>query len=53
MSKKRKKTTEHDAGGVVSVPVEADLTSPDLGGPPDEVPFGGPEPDTQVGPGPW
>jgi segregation and condensation protein B len=52
MSKKRKKTSEHDAGGVVSVPVEGDLTSPDLAGPPEEVPFGGPEPDTQVGPAP-
>ncbi len=52
MSKKRKKTSEHDAGGVVNVPVEADLTSPDLAGPPEEVPFGGPEPDTQVGPAP-
>jgi segregation and condensation protein B len=49
---KRKKTRENDAGGVVSVPVEGDLTSPDLAGPPDEVPFGGPEPDTQVGPVP-
>ncbi|HEY4395912.1 MAG TPA: SMC-Scp complex subunit ScpB [Polyangia bacterium] len=64
MSKKRKKTSEHEAGGVVSVPVEADTTSPDLAGtaeervadrgedPADEPPFGGPEPDTQVGPPP-
>jgi hypothetical protein len=46
MSKKRKKASEHDAGGVVSVPVEADLTSPDLAGPPEEVPFGGKGPST-------
>jgi segregation and condensation protein B len=49
---KRKKTKENDAGGVVSVPVEGDLTSPDLAGPPEETPFGGPEPDTHVGPAP-
>ena len=54
MSKKRKKTSEHDAGGAVSAPVEGDVTSPDLGGTGQAVeePFGGPEPDTQVGPPP-
>jgi segregation and condensation protein B len=60
MSKKRKKTSEHDAGGVVNAPVEGDLTSPDLAGTAqeqqqheeEEPPFGGPEPDTQVGPPP-
>jgi segregation and condensation protein B len=63
---KRKKTSEHDAGGVVKGPAEADLTSPDLSGPTvtpgqpaeqsaeqsAEEPFGGAEPDTQVGPAP-
>jgi segregation and condensation protein B len=56
MSKKRKKTSEHEAGGAVSVPVDGDVTSPDLAGTGDEQvgeePFGGPEPDTQVGPPP-
>lgn len=55
MSKKRKKTSEHDAGGAVSAPVEGDVTSPDLAGTAGDVeepPFGGPEPDTQVGPPP-
>jgi segregation and condensation protein B len=66
---KRKKTQEQPSGdGVVSVPVEGDLTGPDLSpsptsaqtspqtsletSPDDEQPFGGPEPDTQVGPAP-
>src|SRR6185437_3647163 len=63
---KRKKPSEHDAGGVVKGPAEADLTSPDLSGPTvtpgqpaeqsaeqsAEEPFGGAEPDTQVGPAP-
>jgi segregation and condensation protein B len=55
---KRKKTSEHDADGVVKGPLEADLTSPDLSGPTvtpgqsaEDEPFG-PEPDTQVGPAP-
>jgi len=53
---KRKKTTQPNGEGVVSVPVESDLTSPDLApavveslG---EHAFDGPEPDTQVGPAP-
>jgi segregation and condensation protein B len=57
---KRKKSNEPSGDGVVSVPVEGDLTSPDLApapasaqmSPDDEQPFGGPEPDTQVGPAP-
>jgi segregation and condensation protein B len=66
---KRKKTQEQPSGdGVVTVPVEGDLTSPDLASgtaspetspqtspqtsAEDEQPFGGPEPDTQVGPAP-
>jgi len=60
MSKRRKKTSEHEAGGVVSVPADGDQTSPDLAGtdqesaqePLEDPPFGGPEPDTQVGPPP-
>jgi segregation and condensation protein B len=52
MSKKRKKTSEQEAGGAVSAPVEGDQTSPDLAGTTEEDPFGGPEPDTQVGPPP-
>jgi segregation and condensation protein B len=53
---KRKKTTQPNGEGVVSVPVESDLTSPDLA--PAVVEslgehlFDGPEPDTQVGPAP-
>ncbi len=52
---KRKKTTQPNGEGVVSVPVEGDLTSPDLapvGETPGEPGFDGPEPDTQVGPAP-
>jgi segregation and condensation protein B len=62
---KRKKTSEHDARGVVSDPVDREVTGTDLAGPApegeaaphdakrhDEEPFGGPEPDTQVGPPP-
>src|SRR5438552_18777667 len=53
---KRKKTTQPNGEGVVSVPVEGDLTSPDLapaiGQTLDEHVFDGPEPDTQVGPAP-
>jgi segregation and condensation protein B len=60
MTKRRKKTSEHEAGGVASVPLEGDETSPDLAGtsqesvqePVEDPPFGGPEPDTQVGPPP-
>ena len=57
---KRKKTTQPNGEGVVSVPAEGDLTSPDLAPkltPTDgqtlgEHVFDGPEPDTQVGPAP-
>jgi len=57
---KRKKTTRPNGEGVVSVPVEGDLTSPDLapsltptiGETSGEHLFDGPEPDTQVGPAP-
>ncbi len=53
---KRKKTTQPNGEGVVSVPVEGDLTSPDLapatGETLGEHVFDGPEPDTQVGPAP-
>ena len=53
---KRKKTTKPNGEGVVSVPVESDLTSPDLvpaiGETLGEHVFDGPEPDTQVGPAP-
>jgi segregation and condensation protein B len=53
---KRKKTTQPNGEGVVSVPVEGDLTSPDLAPAVDETlgehVFDGPEPDTQVGPAP-
>jgi segregation and condensation protein B len=65
---KRKKTTQPNGEGVVSVPVEGDLTSPDLvpavsdaigdpiaatnGATPGEHVLDGPEPDTQVGPAP-
>ena len=53
---KRKKTTQPNGEGVVSVPVESDLTSPDLapamGEQLGEHIFDGPEPDTQVGPAP-
>jgi len=49
---KRKKTTQPNGEGVVSVPVEGDLTSPDLGSGLGEHVFDGPEPDTQVGPAP-
>ena len=49
---KRKKTTKPNGEGVVSVPVESDLTSPDLAPALGEHLFDGPEPDTQVGPPP-
>jgi segregation and condensation protein B len=49
---KRKKTTHPNGEGAVSVPVEGDLTSPDLGQQLGEHVFDGPEPDTQVGPAP-
>jgi segregation and condensation protein B len=53
---KRKKTTQPNGEGVVSVPVEGDLTSPDLAPAIVETlgehVFDGPEPDTQVGPAP-
>ena len=53
---KRKKTTRPNGEGVVSVPVEGDLTSPDLAPAVVETLgehlFDGPEPDTQVGPAP-
>ena len=53
---KRKKTTQPNGEGVVSVPVEGDLTSPDLAPAVSETlgehVFDGPEPDTQVGPAP-
>jgi segregation and condensation protein B len=53
---KRKKTTQPNGEGVVSVPGEGDLTSPDLapaiGETLGEHVFDGPEPDTQVGPAP-
>ncbi|HLK93895.1 MAG TPA: SMC-Scp complex subunit ScpB [Polyangia bacterium] len=58
---KRKKTSEHDAGGVVNAPVEGDRTSPDLSGPQaidqgaasdESGSFDEPDPDTQVGPPP-
>ena len=53
---KRKKTTHPNGEGVVSVPVESDLTSPDLAPAVVETlgehAFDGPEPDTQVGPAP-
>ena len=53
---KRKKTTQPNGEGVVGVPVEGDLTSPDLapavGEALGEHVFDGPEPDTQVGPAP-
>ena len=57
---KRKKTTQPNGEGVVSVPIEGDLTSPDLaptsseaiGQTSSEHVFDGPEPDTQVGPAP-
>ncbi len=53
---KRKKTTQPNGEGVVSVPVDSDLTSPDLAPAVVEAlgehVFDGPEPDTQVGPAP-
>jgi segregation and condensation protein B len=56
---KRKKTSEHDVGGVVNAPVEGDLTSPDLSGrqavdeaDDERASFDEPDPDTQVGPPP-
>ena len=56
MSKRKKTTTQPNGEGVVSVPVESDLTSPDLAPAVVETlgehVFDGPEPDTQVGPAP-
>ena len=53
---KRKRTTQPNGEGVVSDPVEGDLTSPDLAPAIVETlgehVFDGPEPDTQVGPAP-